>query len=526
MENQTSEQGTSRRSFLKTSLLVGGGAAVLGAGAFGAKIASDYRTVGRQKLRPVAPEDIADKITFHGETFPDNTKKMFREGRLTGALEPERDVDVVIVGGGAGGLTAAYRLKDRDILLLEALPRIGGNSMYAEWEGIPYSLGGQYIGARGTWAESVWDLCDELGLSPEEDTSPLVVVFPGAMQLADPYSALSFLRMPLPWRVKLDMIRFFFVDIPNIDYEGRKQELDKIPFTELVKEYSPEFRKWYNEMAKEYPETQDASAYFAVRSLQENDYVSAKVASLPGGLGRINLSLAEKIEKAAPGRILTNAFAYKVKHDSEGRVLVTYWHDGKVTTVRAKAVIMNAEGCVARDILEDIPADLKEAMDGMRHFSYPVSHFCFREPIYQGGYRLGVMNCPQVRALTAQDWFSRGKGPERPNILSCFRMLKLSEVDVPLDKDAMTQAVAESLGQLDLHFPGTTEKLEAIQVWLRTRNFCVPYPGYVTEVFPKLGKPYGSIFFANAEYLNPITHFAEAVVAGTDAAKNAEKLLG
>jgi len=254
--------------------------------------------------------------------------------------------------------------------------------------------------------------------------------------------------------------------------------------------------------------------------------VSANVASLPGGLGRITLTLAEKIEQEHPGRILTNAFACKVRHDPDGTVLATYWHDGKLTTVRAKVAIINAEAGIAKKILEDIPPDLKEAMDRMRHISYPISHFCFREPIYQGGYRLGVMNCPKVRAVTAQDWFSRKKGPGRPNILSCFRMFRLDESDVPTDKNAMTQAIAETLSELDLHFPGTTEKVAAIQVWLRTRNFSVPYPGYITEVFPRLGKPYGNILFANAEYLYPTTHFPKAVVAGSRAAETAEKLLG
>jgi hypothetical protein len=64
-----------------------------------------------------------------------------------------------------------------------------------------------------------------------------------------------------------------------------------------------------------------------------------------------------------------------------------------------------------------------------------------------------------------------------------------------------------------------------MHVFLRTRNYCVPYPGYITEVFPRLGKPYGNIFFANAEYLNPVTHFPEAVTAGNRAAESVQKLL-
>ncbi len=42
------------------------------------------------------------------------------------------------------------------------------------------------------------------------------------------------------------------------------------------------------------------------------------------------------------------------------------------------------------------------------------------------------------------------------------------------------------LSELDLRFPGTIEKVEAVHVFLRNRNYCTPYPGYITEVFPKL----------------------------------------
>jgi hypothetical protein len=511
----------SRRSFIKTAVIAGGGIAALGPGAIGA----DDGVAALPEMRDVPPERIEPILTFHGEVFPDNPNRMFREGRFPAAPDPDREVEVVIVGGGAGGLTAAYRLKDRNLLLLEALPRLGGNSMYFEWEGMPFSLGGQYIGTPGTWADSVWDLCGELNLKPEKDTSPLAVVFPGNVQIEDPYSLWGLLRMPIPWRVKRDIVRFYLWDMPRIEVEARRDELDRVPFSEFMQEYSPEFRGWYEKLAKPYPSTADVSAYYAIKSAQEQDYAGgAGIASLPGGLGLINHTLAQKIGEAGPGRMLTNAFAYRVRHDPEGRVLATYWHGGRVATVRAKAAIINAESNIAMRILDDIPAELKNAMGGMRRFSYPTFHFCSRESIYRRGYRVGVMNST-IQAVTIPDWFSRDRGVNRPNILSCFNKMSLADVEVVRNREEMVKMSCRVLSELDLRFPGTIEKVEAVHVFLRTRNYCTPYPGYITEVFPKLGKPYGNIFFANAEYLNPVTHFPEAVEAGTRAAQQVRKLL-
>ena len=103
--------------------------------------------------------------------------------------------------------------------------------------------------------------------------------------------------------------------------------------------------------------------------------------------------------------------------------------------------------------------------------------------------------------------------------------MSLEDVEVVQEREEMVKMTCQVLSELDLRFPGAIEKVEAVHVFLRTRNYCVPYPGYISEVFPKLGKPYGSIFFANAEYLNPVTHFPEAVEAGTQAAHQVRKLL-
>jgi monoamine oxidase len=62
-------------------------------------------------------------------------------GRERGAVK--KLVDVTIVGGGAAGIAAARRLADagRSVLLVEALPRLGGRAWTAPVAGMPLDLG-------------------------------------------------------------------------------------------------------------------------------------------------------------------------------------------------------------------------------------------------------------------------------------------------------------------------------------------------------------------------------------------------
>ena len=75
------------------------------------------------------------------------------------------NVDVVVVGAGLSGLTAAYRLVQQGIsvLVLEAGDRVGGRTVNVDVGGVAVTDGGgQWIGALHT---RMYALIEELGLS-------------------------------------------------------------------------------------------------------------------------------------------------------------------------------------------------------------------------------------------------------------------------------------------------------------------------------------------------------------------------
>ena len=70
------------------------------------------------------------------------------------------DWDIVIVGGGIAGLSAAYTVKDYRVLLLEKEDRLGGRIKTLKYGDIHYDVGAPFI-------SNIWRI--PFTLSPKEE---------------------------------------------------------------------------------------------------------------------------------------------------------------------------------------------------------------------------------------------------------------------------------------------------------------------------------------------------------------------
>jgi oxygen-dependent protoporphyrinogen oxidase len=116
-------------------------------------------------------------------------------------MAPERR-DVVIVGAGVAGLTAAHRLRDLSPLVLEAGDRAGGRVCSVQRGDLALSVGAHMFPAPGSL---VGRMATDLGLETRPITGSMLNVHSGGRLIRDTRPELLPLRLPLSARGRVAM---------------------------------------------------------------------------------------------------------------------------------------------------------------------------------------------------------------------------------------------------------------------------------------------------------------------------------
>jgi oxygen-dependent protoporphyrinogen oxidase len=445
--------------------------------------------------------------------------------------EPVERRDVVIVGAGLSGLTAAWRLRDADVLVLEKEARGGGKMKRGEWEGVAFSKGAAYLlEPEG----EVKALLDEAGLAPRLIREPVnsAVLGPGKIAIDMWGEGARDLPFDEAGRARLRGAFAAFakmkddVAVPARDSKPGLLALDRLTAGEFLDSFGPEARK----VIEPYLRSCFAAKADDISALAAVSFFACEFGptyTFPGGLA----ALPERLEERLGEKVRHGCFVTEVA-PTAGGVRVTYRDAGGAPRrVEARGAIVSCSQRVARHIVQGLSEERKEVMGRVDHGAYAVAAVKTSRPVYEASYDTWFLDGPVTDVIVA-DWVGRegaagatatADGAARPAVLSAYMPLieggRASLLSTPLD--TLRGIVTE---RLEAAFPALRDSLVGVDLFVHGHAMHIPFPGYLTEVTPKLAAPVaGRIFFAGVELDLPCLE--SAVWSGCAAAREARAVL-
>lgn len=434
---------------------------------------------------------------------------------------PSSNCEVAIIGGGASGLIAAYRLRDTDFHFFEKEPRLGGNAISEQWRGVWYSTGAAYNSDEGVEA-----LCREIGMEIHRIKSVDAAIING--QLVPEFWTTGLWKSPYPESVKKNFAAAK-KDLSALDLEKDREKLDNMTFAELLKPYGPEVKAWFDNFGPNDwgATTENTSALIGAESLRWGGGLEENRFTWDGGMGRVSLALEETIEKKSPGRLHKGATVLRVSPKAE-KINVSYSQNGEIKTLGAKTVIVACPKFIAKHIIEGLDDAHLDAMDQMRYAPYLVVNVCSSEVIYNGSYDTNIPAPSLIVDFNVADWVINRDKPDtkRPSVLTCYVPRPEAERKLILKDGHCLELGEQVVALLDTWFPGCRAKIEEIHIYRRGHPMYLSAPGVLTRVAPIIRKPVGNIFFGHSDSEGGISEFSTALRAANRTSNEVLAALG
>ena len=298
--------------------------------------------------------------------------------------------DAVIVGGGLAGLSAAWRLRHWDTVVLESGTRVGGRIRSERRGDYWLNWGGHVFAGAGSSTDA---LLNEVGV--------MAVQIPGSLQglsmngkfIKKGHIATYPFRIPMSLAARVDTMRAGLKVVSGVaKYTGvvrkRAGESGAMRQQRIYDfENSTSFQDFVGNLSE------DAAALFkttVTRSAGDMDQISAGAGigyfSLVLGFGQ-GLSqgivggpstLTESIAAALGDRIELGAAVHEVVHKKDS-VLVRYRQDGVDREVEARTVVLATTADVSHRIAVDLPEDLRGALGQIKYGPHVSTAFLTNE---------------------------------------------------------------------------------------------------------------------------------------------------
>ena len=299
--------------------------------------------------------------------------------------------DAIVIGGGIAGMSAAWRLRFGDVLVLEASNRIGGR-LRSERRGKYWlNWGGHVFGGEGSFADK---LLKEVGVDALALSGELAALaFKGKVLKGGNVNLYPF-RVPISWGARWEIIKGGMKLLPAVKRYG------KVNKAREGEDYRIRQQRIYDFMADKTfadftgPLSSDADAFFrptVSRSSGDPEEVSAgagigyfllvwdKSAGLSrnivGGAATLPQAIAHKL---GPKVVQMGAEVLEVVQHKD-HVEVTYKQDGKEKTEKARYCVMTTPATITHKVTKGLNPVVHDALSKVQYGHYVSAAFLTNE---------------------------------------------------------------------------------------------------------------------------------------------------
>jgi len=487
-----SDNGVDRRSFLKV-----GAAATIGAALARPVWAADA---------PALPYQVTG---WHGDAY--ETCHKVRDNAFTKLPAVSQKHDVVIVGSGIAGMTAAFKLRDLDVLVLEQDKRLGGMAKSLRSGEHEFNIGAAYFtGVEGEQAQ----LWSELGLNLKPVAVPNDRWLHNGNWIPSPWEEESIAKASPSLQKPMAAIRNAmaellkgkdFPETPFVKASAQALKLDTITFAEWLKPWAtPELMGFINGYCFSAMGA-SAETLSAFGSLNFYSEFLGNIYAFPEGNAHLIKVMVEAFNAAGKDRIVPGCVVYKIDPVSDDNVRVYYMRGEESLCVEAKRVIAATPYFVSSRILAGISDAQRYMLNLPKYAAYFVGSLVFDKVVSFDSYDSWVPAAGAFDDFIPTTWVDRDlhtqlEAKKAGQSISCFACEHRPGVGrwrmMNKKPHEMAMPIVEAFEKI---VPGATASLREVHMTRWGHAIIINQPGMYTKWLPKLSKRHGPVYLAHSD---------------------------
>lgn len=428
---------------------------------------------------------------------------------LRSSRAQENILDTVVIGGGVSGLTAAYQLRDMNILLLEAQDHFGGRTITGKKDGWHYTKGTEYLGTPdGTFAEIIRDL----KLNLLEIPSPMDQLWRDGKFYAGSSGRLRLLidngGLPAFNRFlgALKKVAASYEEIPSFDPAGELARLDNMTCLEWFDElrlpevyaemYNVTFRGLFGANIEEV----SALGAFAEVAFDfegadhpvHKDDVEEMIRSAKretSGAYSFRTGITEVIDAlsgALAGKAQASSKVTAVTYEDE-TYTVEYEHNGAAMSVDANSVIFAAPMPITLNIGTTVLTPQQtQILHQVPYAEFVTAAIFSDEPIYTDAFDLALPDGWFVTDVYDSTWMQKHMGEQYEGYVASMYIGSQSYKDTGLVDMSDEETLERAYQDVQAIWPDIRERVTGHDI----HRFKHGYPVMTTGAYTRLTKLY------------------------------------